>query len=37
MAVPPIVTGWSGLADFIDDEIGYLIDYKLVDVSVEHA
>ena len=29
MGIPAIVTGWSGTADFVNDRVGYLINYTL--------
>ena len=28
--VPAIVTNWSGPVDFVNENVGWLIDYKLV-------
>jgi glycosyltransferase involved in cell wall biosynthesis len=33
MSLPVIVTGWSGTADIVNDDVGYLIDYKLTEVK----
>ncbi|GAX74412.1 hypothetical protein CEUSTIGMA_g1860.t1 [Chlamydomonas eustigma] len=32
MGLPVIVTGWSGTADIVNEDVGYLIKYKLVEV-----
>ena len=29
MGIPAIVTGWSGTADFVDDRVGYPLNYSL--------
>ena len=33
MGVPAIVTGWSGTADVVTQDVGWLIDYTLVPVG----
>jgi len=33
MGMPAIVTGWSGTADFVDNSVGYLINYTLSKVG----
>ncbi|GAX73023.1 hypothetical protein CEUSTIGMA_g475.t1 [Chlamydomonas eustigma] len=32
MGIPAIVTGWSGTADFVDDAVGYPLNYTLSEV-----
>ncbi|MEK6223161.1 MAG: glycosyltransferase, partial [Chloroflexota bacterium] len=34
--IPVIATGWSGNLDFMHPEHSYLVDYKLVPVSINH-
>ena len=29
MGIPAIVTGWSGTADFVDERVGYLVNFTL--------
>lgn len=33
--IPSIVTGYSGVTDFVTPETGWLIDYKLVDIPLQ--
>ena len=33
MGLPSIVTNWSGTADFVDETVGYLLNYTLSKVS----
>jgi glycosyltransferase involved in cell wall biosynthesis len=33
MGVPAIVTNWSGTADFVDEDVGYLVSYNLSKVG----
>jgi len=37
MGRPAIVTNWSGLADFVDEDVGYPVSYKLKRVGWMHA
>ena len=37
MGIPAIVTGWSGTADFVDDRVGYPLNYSLSVVSGAEA
>jgi glycosyltransferase involved in cell wall biosynthesis len=34
MGIPVVVTNWSGVTSFVDESVGYLVDYSLVPVSV---
>ncbi len=34
MGIPAIVTGWSGTADFVDDSVGYKLNYSLSKVNL---
>lgn len=36
MGLPVIVTNWSGTVDFVDDTVGYLIDYQLSPVPMDN-
>ena len=33
MGLPSIVTNWSGTADFVDESVGYLVNYTLSKAS----
>lgn len=33
--IPSIVTNYSGVTDFVTDEVGWLVDYKLVDIPLQ--
>jgi len=33
--IPSIATGYSGMTDFLTDDIGWKIDYKLVDIPLQ--
>jgi GT2 family glycosyltransferase len=35
LGIPSIVTGYSGVLDFVTDETGWKIDYKLVDIPLQ--
>ena len=34
MGLPVIVTNWSGITAFVDESVGYMLDYKLSKVGV---
>ena len=34
MGIPAIVTGWSGTADFVNSNVGYLINFTLSKVVI---
>ena len=33
MGKPAIVTNWSGMADFVDEAVGYPVNYTLIKVG----
>lgn len=33
--IPVIATPWSGIGDFFNDEVGYTVDYKLIDMPIQ--
>jgi hypothetical protein len=33
MGIPVVVTNWSGVTAFVDESVGYLVDYSLARVS----
>jgi len=35
LGIPSIVTGYSGMTDFVTDDCGWKIDYKLVDIPLQ--
>jgi glycosyltransferase involved in cell wall biosynthesis len=35
VGLPSIVTGYSGVTDFVNNDTGWLIDYKLVDIPLQ--
>lgn len=34
MGLPAIVTNWSGMADIVNEDVGYLVNYTLSDVGI---
>uniref|UniRef100_A0A7C3WWW0 Glycosyltransferase n=1 Tax=Dictyoglomus turgidum TaxID=513050 RepID=A0A7C3WWW0_9BACT len=36
LGIPSIATGYSGLLDYVGEENGWLIDYKLVDIPLQY-
>ncbi len=34
MELPVVVTNWSGVTGFVDESVGYMVDYDLVKVRI---
>lgn len=32
MGIPVVVTNWSGVTAFVDESVGYMVDYNLAKV-----